>query len=100
LRFTQELQVCHFGEAPDPRYDQPMSTIGPEPRKAPYPAKRQVSRIRLQGREAEIQPNGTLRNSAAVSTGEYWGFEKIGEFLPFDYDPTTTTAAPAPTAAK
>ncbi|MDJ0365094.1 carboxypeptidase-like regulatory domain-containing protein [Hymenobacter sp. H14-R3] len=93
LRFTQELQVCHFGEAPDPRYDQAMSTIGPEPRKSPYPAKRQVSRIRLQGREAEIQPNGSLRNSSAVSTGEYWGFEKIGEFLPFDYDPAAAVTA-------
>ncbi len=27
--------------------------------------------------------------------GEYWGFEKIGEFLPFDYmPPTASTAAP------
>ena len=95
LRFTQELQVCHFGEAPDPRYDQPVSTIGPEPRKVPYPAKRQVSRIRLQSREAEIQPNGSLRNSASVSTGEYWGFEKIGESLPFDYDPAAAATAKA-----
>ncbi len=87
LRFTGELQVTHFGEAPDANYTAPMATLGPEPRKQPYPAKRQVSRIRLQVPEAEIRPNGTLRNPADVSTGEYWGFEKVGEFLPLDYQP-------------
>ena len=87
LRFTGELQVTHFGEAPDANYTAPMATLGPEPRKQPYPAKRQVSRIRLQVPEAEIRANGTLRNPADVSTGEYWGFEKVGEFLPLDYQP-------------
>jgi hypothetical protein len=87
LRFTGELQVAHFNEAPDANYDAPMATLGPEPRKQPYPTKRQVSRIRLQVPEAEIRPNGTLRNPADVSTGEYWGFEKVGEFLPLDYQP-------------
>jgi hypothetical protein len=87
LRFTGELQVTHFNEAPDANYGAPMATLGPEPRKQPYPAKREVSRIRLQAPEAEIRPNGTLRNPADVSTGEYWGFEKIGEFLPLDYQP-------------
>lgn len=85
LRFTGELQVTHFGEAPDANYTAPMATLGPEPRKQPYPAKREVSRIRLQVPEAEIRANGTLRNPADVSTGEYWGFEKVGEFLPLDY---------------
>jgi hypothetical protein len=89
LRFTGELQVAHFNEAPDANYEAPMATLGPEPRKQPYPTKRQVSRIRLQVPEAEIRPNGTLRNPADVSTGEYWGFEKIGEFLPLDYQPDT-----------
>jgi hypothetical protein len=95
LRFTGELQVTHFGEAPDANYNAPMATLGPEPRKQPYPAKREVSRIRLQVPEAEIRPNGTLRNPADVSTGEYWGFEKIGEFLPLDYQPPALAPAPA-----
>lgn len=95
LRFTGELQVAHFGEAPDRNYTAPMATLGPEPRKQPYPAQREVSRLRLQAREAEIRPNGTLRNPADVSTGEYWGFEKIGEFLPLDYQPPTLAPAPA-----
>ena len=88
LRFTGELQVAHFGEAPDPRYNKPMSTLGyPKP---PFPTtRRQVSRLKLQGREAEIQANGTLLNPLDVFNGEYWGFEKIGEFLPVDYVPPT-----------
>jgi hypothetical protein len=95
LRFTGELQVAHFGEAPDRNYTAPMATLGPEPRKQPYPAQREVSRLRLQTREAEIRPNGTLRNPADISTGEYWGFEKIGEFLPLDYQPPAPAPAPA-----
>ena len=96
LRFTGELQVAYFGEAPDANYTTPMATLGPEPRKQPYPAKREVSRLRLQTKEVEVRPNGALRNPADVSTGEYWGFEKMGEFLPLDYQPP----APAPTPAK
>ncbi|MFC6224504.1 carboxypeptidase-like regulatory domain-containing protein [Hymenobacter artigasi] len=93
LRFTGELQVAHFGEAPDPLYKRPMSPLGYP--KIPYPAKRQVSRLKLQGREAAIQANGSLLNPLDVYNGEYWGFEKIGEFLPFDYmPPTVSSAAP------
>jgi hypothetical protein len=95
LRFTGELQVAYFGEAPDANYTTPMATLGPEPRKQPYPAKREVSRLRLQTKEVEIRPSGALRNPADVSTGEYWGFEKMGEFLPLDYQPPAL--APAPT---
>jgi len=87
LRFRGELQVTHFGEAPDPRYTLPMSPLGPS--RKPYPTKRQVSRLKLQGRQAEIQANGSPRNPLDVANGEYWGFERIGEFLPFDYVPPT-----------
>ncbi len=95
LRFTGELQVAHFGEAPDPKYGRAMATLGSS--RTPYPAPpalRQVSRLRLQVSEAEIQPNGSLMNPLDVSTGEYWGFEKIGEFLPLNYVPPTTASAP------
>ena len=84
LRFTGELQVAHFGEAPDPLYKKPMASLGPFP-KTPYPPQREVSRLRLQGRRAEIQADGSLLNPLDVLNGEYWGFEKIGEFLPYDY---------------
>ena len=91
LRFRDELQVAHFGEAPDPLYPHPMSPLGAS--RKPYPAQRQVSRLKLRGREAEIQANGSVVNSEDVLNAEYWAFEKIGEFLPTDYVPP----APAPT---
>ena len=85
LRFRGELQVAHFGEAPDPRYGRPMAALGAA--RPPYPAQRQVSRLRLTDGEAEIQADGSLLDPLEVSLGEYWGFEKLGEFLPFDYQP-------------
>ncbi|MGI4875097.1 MAG: carboxypeptidase-like regulatory domain-containing protein [Janthinobacterium lividum] len=85
LRFRHELQVAYFGETPDPNYDQPMAELGPA--KKPWPTKREVSRLHLLVPEVEIQPNGTLTNPLQVLTGEYWGFEKIGELLPLDYVP-------------
>ncbi|WP_426059509.1 carboxypeptidase-like regulatory domain-containing protein [Hymenobacter sp. B1770] len=97
LRFTGELQVAYFGEAPDPRYKKPMSPLGYS--RTPYPAKRQVSRLKLRGRQAEIQANGSLMNPLDAYNGEYWGFERIGEFLPVDYvPPTSAGAAPASSA--
>ncbi|WP_201986863.1 carboxypeptidase-like regulatory domain-containing protein [Hymenobacter rubidus] len=96
LRFTGELQVAHFGEAPDPMYKRPMATLGYPKMVLPPPAMRQVSRLKLQGKQAEIQANGTLLNPLDVFNGEYWGFEKIGEFLPVDYVPASTARSPAP----
>ena len=98
LRFTGDLQVAHFGESPDPRYDQPMSPLGYS--RKPYPAEREreVSKIRLLVPEVEILPSGTLRNSADAPLGEYWSFEGVGEFLPLDYvlPPALTPTPPAP----
>ncbi|WP_035561521.1 carboxypeptidase-like regulatory domain-containing protein [Hymenobacter sp. IS2118] len=96
LRFTGELQVAYFGEAPDPRYKRRMSPLGNS--RVSYPSKRQVSRLKLRGRQAEIQPNGSLMNPLDAYNGEYWGFERIGEFLPVDYVPPSASAAP--TSAK
>lgn len=89
LRFTGELQVTHLGEAPDPHYAGPGASPG---------VKRQVSRLKLTDGEAEIQADGSLLNPLEVSVGEYWGFEKIGEFLPVDYVPpaAASSAKPAP----
>ena len=99
LRFTNELHVVFFGEAPDPAYRMPMSPIGPISAKSP--SKRQVSRLTLLAPETEIRPNGTLVNPLDVVSGEYWGFQKIGEFLPLDYaPPVAATATPGTSAAK
>ena len=98
MRFSGELQVAHFGEAPDPRFKQPMNTLGYS--RTPFPPLRQVSRLQLADGEAEIQADGSLRNPLAVAIGGYWGFEKIGEFLPYDYMPTGMPAgARAPATA-
>ncbi|SFQ72804.1 carboxypeptidase-like regulatory domain-containing protein [Hymenobacter arizonensis] len=98
LRFNGELQVAYFGEAPDPRYKKRMSPLGSVPGKT-FPVQRQVSRLKLRGRQAEIQANGSLMNPLDAYNGEYWGFERIGEFLPVDYAPTTAAgAAPASSA--
>jgi hypothetical protein len=98
LRFTDELQVVYFGEAPDPAYTAPMSPIGPAEKT--MPAKRQVSRLSLLAPETELNPNGTLENPFDVGRGEYWGFQRIGEFLPLDYAPPVSATRPATTQAK
>ena len=54
---------------------------------APLPQDRQVSQLVLMQPEVEIEPNGQLANPLAVFTDEYWGFEKMGEFLPVNYLP-------------
>ena len=70
-----------------------MNTLGYS--RTPFPPLRQVSRLQLTDGEAEIQADGSLRNPLEVALGGYWGFEKIGEFLPYDYVPT---GMPAPAA--
>jgi len=99
LRFSDELQVAYFGEAPDPAYTLPMSPIGPAAEKT-MPAKRQVSRLSLLAPETELNPNGTLENPFDVGRGEYWGFQRIGELLPLDYAPPVSIARPATTQVK
>ena len=102
LRYTGQLQVAHFGEAPDPRFKERMGTLGYS--RTPFPPLRQVSRLQLVDTEAEIQADGSVRNPLAVAVGGYWGFEKIGEFLPYDYVPTgmvaPARAAPAAPATR
>jgi hypothetical protein len=99
LRFSDELQVVYFGEAPDPAYTTPMSPIGPAEKT--MPAKRQVSRLMLLANETEINENGTLVNPFDVAPGGYWGFQRIGEFLPLDYEPPVAAkATPGTSAAK
>ncbi|MGY3088760.1 hypothetical protein ACVWYF_001800 [Hymenobacter sp. UYAg731] len=90
LRFRDDLQVSYLREAPDPLYQLRPAL----PANAPFPpADRQVSQLVLLAREIEIQPNGQLTNPLAVFTDEYWGFEKMGEFLPVNYLPPASAAA-------
>lgn len=80
LRFRDHLQVTYLNEAPDPLYSQANFTKAP---KATQP--QQLSQLILLEPETEIQANGQLVHPLSVFTDGYWGFEKIGEFLPVDY---------------
>lgn len=95
LRFRDLLAVTYEREAPDTNYRQPgpnFTYIRP---------RYQESVVHLQQPEAEIESFGGLVVPLAVLTEDYWGFEKIGEMLPLDYQPPVvqpkaTPAKPAP----
>jgi len=83
LRFHDQLQVTYEREKPDPLYHPPGAVGGPPP----PPPTTQISTLYLMVPEAQIQPNGQLMQPLAVFTEGYWAFEKMGEFLPLDYEP-------------
>jgi len=92
LRFRDHLQVSYLRAGPDPNYRLAPPGFGqPAPRPAPG---LQVSQLVLMQREVEIQPNGQLADPLAVFTDEYWGFEKMGEFLPVNYQPPAPASHP------
>jgi hypothetical protein len=91
LRFTDQLQVSYLRRGPDPLY-QPAAPLGAPT--AALPTDRQISQLILTSSEVELLPNGQLANPLAVFTDEYWGFEKMGEFLPLDYQPSTVSTPP------
>jgi hypothetical protein len=86
LRFRDYLQVTYLLAGPDANYHpQPSRYVrGPAP---PLAQDHQVSQLVLIQPEVEIEANGQLANPLAVFTDEYWGFEKMGEFLPLNYLP-------------
>ncbi len=61
-----------------------------------HEADRQVSQLGLMLPEIRIQANGQLVNPLAVFTDKYWGFEKMGEFLPVNYLPPVSAPGPNP----
>ncbi|NML67772.1 carboxypeptidase-like regulatory domain-containing protein [Hymenobacter sp. RP-2-7] len=89
LRFRDLLAVTYAQERPDANYRLPgpgFSQIRP---------RYQESVLRLQPPlVAEIEPNGVLTQPLAVLTEGYWGFEKMGELLPLDYQPPSAAAQP------
>ncbi|TGD78865.1 carboxypeptidase-like regulatory domain-containing protein [Hymenobacter wooponensis] len=86
LRFRDYLQVTYLKESPDPAYPaaRPISAAA-----AALP-KGQISTLVLLQPEIEIQKNGQLVVPLGVFTDGYWGFEKMGEFLPLDYTPAAS----------
>ncbi|HEX8506471.1 MAG TPA: carboxypeptidase-like regulatory domain-containing protein [Hymenobacter sp.] len=88
LRFRDLLAVTYEREAPDPNYRQPgpnFTWVRP---------RHQESVVHLQQPEAEIESFGALVVPLAVLNEDYWGFEKIGELLPLDYQPPLANPAP------
>jgi hypothetical protein len=86
LRFQDHLQVTYLLAGPDANY-RPQPSRYVQSSAPPLPQDRQVSQLVLMQPEVEIEPNGQLANPLAVFTNEYWGFEKMGEFLPVNYLP-------------
>ena len=87
LRFRDLLAVTYERETPDPNYRRPgpdFTSVRP---------RYQESVVHLQQPEAEVEAIGALVVPLAVLNEDYWGFEKIGELLPLDYQPP---AKPAP----
>jgi hypothetical protein len=92
LRFRDRLQITYLLAGPDANYH-------PQPSRyargaAPLPKDQQASELILLQPEIEILPNGQLANPLAVFTDGYWGFEKMGEFLPVNYLPPAPTPHP------
>ncbi|SNC74750.1 CarboxypepD_reg-like domain-containing protein [Hymenobacter gelipurpurascens] len=87
LRFRDYLQVTYLRESPDVAY--PASKPISAQAAAALPPTGQISTLILLNQEVEIQKNGQLYNPLAVFMDGYWGFEKMGEFLPLDYMPPT-----------
>ena len=93
LRFQDHLQVTYLLAGRDANYRPAPSRYARSPA-APLPQDQQVSQLVLMQPEVEIEPNGQLANPLAVFTDEYWGFEKMGEFLPVNYLPPGVLSHP------
>lgn len=92
LEFSDLLQVTYAREKPDPMYAQHLARTAPLGRPAPPPVTTQVSVLHLLAPRVLLQANGQPANPLEVLTEEYWAFEKIGEFLPLNYQPSTSTS--------
>jgi hypothetical protein len=88
LHFQDQLQVTYLLAGPDAHY-RPQPSRYARSSAPPLPQDRQVSQLVLMQPEVEIEPTGQLANPLAVFTNEYWGFEKMGEFLPVNYLPAS-----------
>jgi hypothetical protein len=86
VRFHDLLAVTYERARPDANYQQSSAASG-----QPLP-RHQESVLHLRQRpEAELEPSGAPLVPLAFITEGYWGFQKIGEFLPLDYVPTPPT---------
>ncbi|WP_324676524.1 carboxypeptidase-like regulatory domain-containing protein [Hymenobacter sp. GOD-10R] len=87
LRFHDLIQVTYQREQPDPAYLAIKAKSAQEASGASTARQLETSLVYLLQSRVEIQQNGQLVNPLAILNEGYWGFEKIGEMLPFDYSP-------------
>ncbi|MBG8555612.1 carboxypeptidase-like regulatory domain-containing protein [Hymenobacter guriensis] len=87
LRFADLLQVTFAAEPADPAYVAYTARQRRPGQPLPAGLSVQSSVLHLQSPTVELQPNGTPTDPLALLTEDYWGFEKMGEFLPLDYQP-------------
>jgi hypothetical protein len=86
MRFHDLLAVTYERAKPDANYQQSGAAAN-----QPLP-RYQESVLHLRQRpEAELEASGAPIAPLALLTEGYWGFQKIGEFLPLDYVPTPPT---------
>lgn len=50
----------------------------------------QSSLVLLQGNSVVFYPNGACQNAGTLVTIGYWSFKKVGEIMPWDYQPPKT----------
>lgn len=94
LQFPDLLQVTYGREKPDPAYALHVARTTPLGRPAPAAPATQVSVLHLLLPQVLLQANGQATNPLGVLTEGYWGFEKIGEFLPVNYQLPLPTSTP------
>ncbi|GGG35880.1 hypothetical protein GCM10011378_10190 [Hymenobacter glacieicola] len=94
LQFPDLLQVTYAREKPDPAYALHLARTAPLGRAAPAAPTTQVSVLQLLLPQVLLQANGQATNPLGVLTEGYWGFEKLGEFLPVNYQPTSPKSTP------
>jgi hypothetical protein len=92
LRFPDLLQVTFDQEPADPAYVAYTARNASFGQPLPTGLDKQVSVLHLQESRVELQPNGAPMNPLALLTEGYWGFEKMGEFLPLNYTPPVSAA--------
>ncbi|WP_426492645.1 carboxypeptidase-like regulatory domain-containing protein [Hymenobacter sp. 102] len=92
LQFPDLLQVTFEQEPADPAYVAYTARTASLGEPLPAGLDKQVSVLHLQEPRVELQPNGAPLNPLALLTEGYWGFEKMGEFLPLDYTPPVSVA--------
>ncbi|GAB3530987.1 carboxypeptidase-like regulatory domain-containing protein [Pontibacter brevis] len=81
LAFEEYLQVVYTGEKEEAGYVWQQSMF--QKREPSY----QTSVLYLQSDEVFLEPNGNIVEPLNVFFEGYWGWEKLGDMLPLDYEP-------------